>query len=174
MQVEVLETERLRLVKVDQSVLDMVFVEMNGAEQMKFLGCDTPEQLIEKQRQYDEGFSTYNKKFLYFFLIDKITEMNIGWCGYHTWYTPHRRAEIGYQIAEEYQNRGLMKEALIPIIDYGLNKMNLQRIEAYVGEENTASLRLMEIFEFKKEGLMKKHYNIDGVNVDSLVFGLLK
>lgn len=141
---------------------------------MKFLGCDTPEQLVEKQRQYDEGFSTYNKKFLYFFLIDKITEMNIGWCGYHTWYTPHRRAEIGYQIAEEYQNRGLMKEALIPIIDNGLNKMNLQRIEAYVGEENAASLRLMEIFEFKKEGLMKKHYNIDGVNVDSLVFGLLK
>ena len=123
---------------------------------MKFLGCDTPEQLVEKQRQYDEGFSTYNKKFLYFFLIDKITEMNIGWCGYHTWYTPHRRAEIGYQIAEEYQNRGLMKEALIPIIDNGLNKMNLQRIEAYVGEENAASLRLMEIFEFKKEGLMKK------------------
>ncbi len=141
---------------------------------MKFLGCDTPEQLVEKQRQYDEGFSTYNKKFLYFFLIDKITEMNIGWCGYHTWYTPHRRAEIGYQIAEEYQNRGLMKEALIPIIDHGLNKMNLQRIEAYVGEENAASLRLMEIFEFKKEGLMKKHYNIDGVNGDSLVFGLLK
>ena len=100
--------------------------------------------------------------------------MNIGWCGYHTWYTPHRRAEIGYQIAEEYQNRGLMKEALVPIIDYGLNKMNLQRIEAYVGEENTASLRLMEIFEFKKEGLLKKHYNIDGINVDSLVFGLLK
>ena len=56
---------------------------------------------------------------------------------YHTWYVDHHRAEIGYVLnsKEEDMNKGYMSEALlkevIALLD--LMKMNLHRIEAFVG-----------------------------------------
>ncbi len=34
-------------------------------------------------------------------LIDKKTNKVIGWCGFHTWYTDHNRAEIGYGLFDD-------------------------------------------------------------------------
>ncbi|ABS33208.1 GNAT family N-acetyltransferase [Clostridium botulinum] len=36
-----------------------------------------------------------------------------------------RNAELGYGITPAYQNKGLMKEALLSVADYGFNVMNL-------------------------------------------------
>lgn len=67
-----------------------------------------------------------------------------------------------------------MKEALPYIIDYGFDRMNLHRIEAMVGPDNQASLRLVKGLGFVEEGLLREHYFIDGKFYDSLVFSLLK
>jgi ribosomal-protein-alanine N-acetyltransferase len=173
MQTETVNTKRLKLIKVDEKVLEYVFTKMSGAEQMLFMGCKTANELAEWQRKYDGGLTTFNRKMNFFFLLHKETNENIGWCGYHTWYIDHHRAEIGYGINEDFQNQGLMTEATKAILDYGFNTMKLRRVEAFVGEENIPSLRLMQIFGFTKEGMARKHYNIDGINLDSLMFGLL-
>ena len=173
MQTETLHTKRLKLIKVDEKVLDYVFTEMNGAEQMLFMGCKTANELAEWQRKYDGGLTTFNRKINFFFLLHKDSNENIGWCGYHTWYTDHHRAEIGYELDDAYHQKGLMTEAMKAILNYGFNTMKLRRVEAFVGAKNVPSLRLMQIFGFEKEGIARKHYNINGVNEDSLFFGLL-
>lgn len=174
MQLEQLETKRLLLTKVNQEVMDYVFSSLSGAEQMVFLGCETAGELAEHQRRYDGGLSTYNRKFLYFFLIHKETKKNIGWCGYHTWYTEHSRAELGYTLHPDFHQRGLMTEALTTILAYGFRTMNLHRVEALVGPRNVPSQRLMQIFHFEMEGYLREHYKVNGVNDDSEIFGLLK
>lgn len=59
---------------------------------------------------------------------------NIGWCGYHTWYIDHRRAEIGYAIrSDEYKAQGIMTEVMNAVLRYGFEVMNLHRIEAFIG-----------------------------------------
>ena len=174
MNIETLTTSRLTLQRVDQKVMDYVFAELTPKEQMLFLGLKTVDELQEQERRYKGGLSTFNKKFCYFFLRTTATNEHIGWCGYHTWYTDHQRAEIGYVLDDAYHNQGIMTEVMKTIIPYGFNTLNLKRIEAFVGEKNIPSLRLMQIFGFEKEGLMKKHYKVDGENQDSLVFALLK
>ena len=144
-------------------------------EQLDVLGLNSFENLLEEKEKYKNGLSTYNKKFLYHQLIDNKTRVIIGWCGFHTWYIDHNRAELGYGLFDDnYKNIGIMSEAIVPIINYGFNNMSLERIEAFVSPSNTPSIKLLKRINFKKEGLLKQHYFHNSTMEDSIVFGLLK
>ena len=175
MEFEDIITNRLKLRKFDPEVFTYIYEELSEEDQMKHLGFIKKEELINDRKKYDGGLWTHNKKFLYFQLLDLKTEQIIGWCGYHTWYTDHDRAEIGYGLyADEYKRQGLMTEALKPILDYGFNQMNLHRIEAFAAPANTGSIRLLTNFGFLKEGLLREHYRNEVHPEDSAVYGLLK
>ncbi len=63
-----------------------------------------------------------------------------------------RNAELAYGIAVSHQNKGLMKEALLSIIDYGFNCINLNSLEAYTEENNINSIKLLEKCKFIEVG----------------------
>ncbi len=175
MQFTILNTERLFLRKLTPEVYDHIYKTFSEKEQLHFLGLTSLEDLKKEQEKHQKGLATYNKTFVYFQLIDKETQLVIGWCGYHTWYTDHNRAEIGYGlISDDYKNKGLMTEALKPIISYGFETMKLFRIEAFLSLENIPSFKLLIKFGFKQEGLLRNHYLKDGVYEDSAIFSLLK
>ena len=67
-----------------------------------------------------------------------------------------------------------MSEAMEAILAYGFNDMNLNRIEAFVGKNNVASLRTLKKFNFEEEGVLREHYINKSDPEDSLVFSLLK
>lgn len=52
--------------------------------------------------------------------------------------------ELGYGIIPDYQGRGLMKEALLSVVGYGLEVMNLRALEAYTEENNLKSINLLK------------------------------
>lgn len=66
-----------------------------------------------------------------------------------------------------------MTEAVNAIIDYGFNKMNLNRIEALVGIGNVPSLRIMEKYNFKREGVLRQHCHVSNKFEDSVLFSKL-
>ena len=168
-------TPRLILRPLTPETYDQVFTSYSEEEQKLFFGCKTDEELAEERKKYDQGLRMYRKSLLMFHLIEKETEKVIGWCGYHTWYLPHNRAEIGYVLTDETSKRkGYMKEALPYVIEYGFEQMNLHRIEAMVGPDNPPSLRLLRSFGFVEEGILREHYFVNGKFDYSLVFSLLK
>lgn len=57
-------------------------------------------------------------------------------------------AELGYGLVPEYQNRGLMKEALLRVANYGFEVMNLKTLDAYTEEKNRSSIKLLESCKF--------------------------
>ncbi len=171
---ETIETKLLILRKLTDEVYQYLLNNYTDSEIMEHLGIKTAEELANEKEKIKQSYTSYGKTLLLFQLIDKETDTVIGWCGYHTWYTKHFRAEIGYVLDDPFKNKGLMTEALKRIIEYGFNNMNLNRIEAFVGKDNIPSLKLMENFGFSQEGLLKEHYNNNGVLEDSLLFALLK
>ncbi len=173
---ETLTTERLLLRKWTADDFRSVFAHCSDEQLMELLGITTKEQLeIERTKQQNGGFSSYNKKFAYFQILDKQTNQFLGWCGYHTWYTDHARAEVGYNLVDEaMMGKGIMSEALHAVIAYGFEQMGLERIEALIGPNNIPSLKLAAKFGFQKEGLLREHYRRNGLQEDSVVFGLLK
>lgn len=172
---EILVTERLKLIKITPDVFTYIFENLSDDKAAQFIGMNRIEDLHREKERYKNGISTFNKKFLYFHIIDKATDTLMGWAGFHTWYLDHRRAELGYQLFDDaFKQRGFMKEALIPVIRYGFSSMDLHRIEAFVSLENIPSLRLLQYFNFTQEGLLREHYQKNGIMEDSAVFSLLK
>ncbi|MNS60850.1 putative ribosomal N-acetyltransferase YdaF [compost metagenome] len=172
---ETIETERLTLRKLTDDVYRSIFNNHSDNEIKQLFGIGTDEDLKVETEKVKKGLSTFNKTFLYFHLIDKQTNNIIGWCGYHTWYLDHFRAEIGYGLFDEaVKAKGIMTEALKPIIQYGFETMKLNRIEAFLSPDNIPSLKLVQKFGFTKEGHLREHYNKDNKLEDSVVFSLLK
>jgi [ribosomal protein S5]-alanine N-acetyltransferase len=175
LKLHIIETERMHLRRVTAELNHHVFTHYTDAQIKAFFDIETDEALELGKRRFYEGMTMFNKSFLYFMLAEKGSGKVIGHCGYHTWYTAHHRAEIGYVLdREDMKGRGYMKEAMRPIIQYGFETMKLNRIEAFISPENTASLALVKGLGFKAEGHLREHYCNNGQVEDSLVFGLLK
>lgn len=172
---EIITTERLLLRKLSPETFDFIYQNYSDDELIVFLGLTKPEALVIEKEKYRKGLATFNKTYLYFQLLDKTNEKIIGWCGYHTWYLDHNRAEIGYGLFDDnFKQKGLMSEAMKAILHYGFGSMKLHRVEAFIGKENEASLNLVKKFGFTYEGHLREHYFTNNQMEDSLVFGLLK
>ena len=175
MEFELLETERLLLRKLSPEVYDYISKNYSEEEYMAHLGLKTQAELQIDKERYEKGLSAYDRTFAIFQLIKKDNDEVIGITGFVRHYPSHLRAELGYFINEDQdKNKGFMTEATIPMIDYGFEQMQLNRIEAMVGPTNIPSLKLLEKLNFKKEGILKHHYIKDGKAEDSVVYALLR
>ena len=150
-----------------------MFSNYNDEKLIEFFGLIIPDELAKEKNRYEKGMITFNKTFVLFHILEN--NKNVGWCGFHTWYTDHARAEIGYVLSNEAsKGKGIMSAVLKEVIDYGFNTMKLHRIEAFVGPNNVPSLKLMEKYNFTKEGNLREHYFKNNKMEDSVVFSLLK
>lgn len=169
-----IETSRLTLKGITPDGMTYIFGNLTKPEIMKLLGHRSEEAYRKEEAKQKNGYASYNRTFLLFLLIDKESGSIIGRCGLHNWYPEHKRAEIGYIMEEEnFRGKGLIAEAINAVIDYGFTQLHLNRIEAMVGAGNGPSLRLMEKFNFKREGVLRQHYYTSDQFEDSVVFSRL-
>ena len=174
MKFESIETRRLRLIRLSPDDMKYIFQNRTKSEIKKILGHRSEEDYLNEESKHKNGYSSYNRSFILFLLTDKESDTIIGRCGLHNWNVEHKRAEIGYTIDDEnYKRKGFMTEAISAILNYGFKKMNLNRIEALVGIGNIPSLRLMEKYNFKKEGVLRQHFVVSGNYEDSVMFSKL-
>ncbi|MGL5888553.1 MAG: GNAT family N-acetyltransferase [Bacteroidia bacterium] len=175
MELETLITKRLILKKLTPHDLKLIFGKYSKDEVKQLFGFNSDEEYSSEKRKSDLGHTSYNRSILQFLFVDKETQKTIGRGGFHNWFFLHHRSELGYLISDvNFRQKGLMNEALEALIDYGFTTMNLHRIEAFTGKDNIASIRLLEKNGFTKEAVLREHYFIDGVFVDSVVFSKLK
>ena len=83
-------------------------------------------------------------------------------------------AEIGYQISEEYHGRGLGTEVVRAFISKVFKESKLTRLQALVHFDNKASWCLLEKLKFVREGVLRKHFIVNGLRVDHYLYGLLR
>ena len=87
---------------------------------------------------------------------------------------PHKRAEIGYSLLPARQGQGLATEALRAVLGHAFGPLGLERIEADVDPRNEPSWRLLEKLGFRREGLLRNRWRVDGEVCDSFLYGLLR
>lgn len=86
----------------------------------------------------------------------------------------YNRCETGYKFDQRYWNHGYAKEAMTLGISLMFEEAGLHRIEAYVMEENTASIRLLESLGFQYEGTCRQYARIRGRWEDHLLFSHIR
>lgn len=85
----------------------------------------------------------------------------------------HQRAELAYWLVMPYWNAGHMTEAARALVEYGFDKLHLNRIEAGHYRTNPASGRVMQKIGMQYEGTHRQHTLRFGQFEDRLVCGLL-
>lgn len=98
----------------------------------------------------------------------------IGYIGYWRMKKEHYRAEIGYALHPAYWKKGMMKEAILAVLDYGFNKMQLHSVEANINADNSASAAILEATGFIKEAHFKEDFFFDGMFRDTIIYSKLK
>jgi [ribosomal protein S5]-alanine N-acetyltransferase len=165
---------RLILRSVTPALIHELYTTKTKEEIIRYFGVD--EKGYEHFKDmHEKGMETNRFSMFFFLLLDKQTNLPIGECGFHTLNTSHRRTELFYTLRHEADKRkGLMTEALHVVLKYGFTELDLHRVEALVGSSNTASIKLLQRFNFVKEGTMREDYVVNGKNQDSDCYSLLK
>lgn len=60
-------------------------------------------------------------------------------------------ADIGYELLPGYQGKGIMQEALSQVLDFGFQKMQLNKLQAFTHKNNNKSLQLLQKNGFSRD-----------------------
>lgn len=170
-----LETERLILREITIEDVNAIFSSLSNDEVTRYYGQDTMKDIEEAEKVIDIFATNYvEKRGIRWGIQRKGDEEIIGTIGFHAWFHKHKRAEIGYEIHPDYWRRGYTHEALLEIISYGFDEMELTRIGAVVFTENKASKKLLTKMGFKNEGLLKDYMYQNGRPHDTNIYSFIK
>ncbi|HKB86288.1 MAG TPA: GNAT family protein [Ignavibacteriaceae bacterium] len=99
----------------------------------------------------------------------------IGGISYHLKYGMNsHKDELGYWLARDYWNKGIMSRVVKSFCRYGFDSLHLVRIEATVFEHNLSSARVLEKCGFEYEGTLRKYYIKDGNFIDVRLYSIIK
>jgi RimJ/RimL family protein N-acetyltransferase len=85
----------------------------------------------------------------------------------------HRQGTIGWVLGSEYQGRGYATEAASSLLSFGFEELDLHRISARTGLDNTRSWHLMERLGMRREALFKESHIVKGEWRDEVIYALL-
>ena len=86
----------------------------------------------------------------------------------------HGLCELGFALSSPFQGRGIMSESLAQLVPELFLHTALYRLEARCSIENVASQRVLEKTGFRREGLLRGYFILDGRRVDHYLYGLLR
>ncbi len=98
----------------------------------------------------------------------------VGTCGFTSFNFLADSAEVGYVLNPEYWGRGIMREALERVLQFGFETLGLHRIEARYVEENIRSRRVMEGVGMTFEGVLRDAMLVKGAHVSVGICSILR
>jgi ribosomal-protein-alanine N-acetyltransferase len=98
----------------------------------------------------------------------------IGTIGFMWIQDDNAAAEVGYSLAREYWNQGIMTEALQAVIRYAFDGLDLNRVEAQHETTNPASGAVMRKCHMVKEGTLRSRLFNKGRYMDVDLYAILR
>lgn len=97
----------------------------------------------------------------------------VGTCTLTRMDAAHARAELVCVLAPALRGQGLAREALHAVARHAFGPLGLRRLESEVDPRDLRALRALGSLGFKREGLLRQRWCVDGRWQDSLLLGLL-
>jgi RimJ/RimL family protein N-acetyltransferase len=150
------ETERLILRSFGPADAEDFAAYRSDPEVARYQGWEAPYSLAQAQAFIDlQGLVTPGTpgQWYQIALQLKASGQLIGDCAFRVLADTSRQAEIGFTLARAYQRLGYMTEAAGGLLNYLFETFALHRVRAICDVENTASARVLERLEMRREGL---------------------
>lgn len=169
-----LQTNRFELRVIVDDDINNVYRGLSNPEVIKYYGVSfmTLESTREQMEWYANLLAT--KTGIWWGIYTKDTNEFCGAGGLNDVDAQHRKAEIGFWLLPEYWGRGILKEVMPHIFDYGFEDLHLNRIEGFVDGGNDKCKRAIEKVNFKYEGTMRQAEYKDGQPIDVAIYARLK
>lgn len=171
----ILNTDRLLLREISLNDVNAIY-EMYSDPKVAEYDSFAPVRTIGEARNiihnYRKDFR--EKKQIRWGIVRKSDNNMIGTCVFMNLDDTSRRCEIGCGLVSSEWNKGFMTEALEPIIEYGFEVFNFNRIEAYIISGNSASVKLFRKLGFIHEGVVREREYFKGNFHDEIIMSILR
>ncbi len=170
----VLNSKRLCLREITEADIPAIFAIFGNDTVTKYYNCDT----LKEEKEAEEFVDWYatifeQKRGIRWGITLKPNSKVIGTCGFN-FFNPNGRANLGYDLNEDYWGQGIITEAVKMTMSYGFRTLQINRIEADVMLENAASIKVLDKVGFKREGIMREYGYWKGKYHDLYLYSLLK
>ena len=170
-----LESARLVMKKMTESDADDMFAYTSDADLLAHLPLNVTPTRAETQAAIRGFMDMYHARRVAPWGISlKETGQHVGIVGFESWNPVTDRAEIGFLVARAHWRQGYAIEAAKRVMRFGIEKMNLNRIEARVKPDNEPSRLLLAKLGMRYEGLMRQHSWWRGSYHDLELYAMLK
>lgn len=171
-----IETQRLLLRRMTIDDAEVILYLRSNDEVMKYIDRERTKSIEEAKSFIDKIDASLNSNngVMWGIMLKEKPRTLIGNIGYWRLIKEHYRAEVGYMLHPSFWKKGIMKEALLRVIDFGFAEMNLHSIEANINPGNEASAKLLESTGFIKEAYFKEDFFFDGEFRDTIIYSRLK
>ncbi|WP_405199093.1 GNAT family N-acetyltransferase [Christiangramia sp. LLG6405-1] len=166
----IIETERLVLRKLKEADWEIVSYLRSDEIVNQFVkrkNADTQEKALDFILNTNLKIS--NNELIYWCITLKNETNMIGSICLWNFSEDRKVAEIGYDLNPKYQRKGIMNESMIPVLNFGFGKLNLDKIEAFTQKQNKNSISLLINNQFH---LNKERFDKD--NEDNRIFELYR
>ncbi len=171
----VLETERLILRKFEDKDVNDLFEYCSDEQTVKYVTFPLYTDIQMAKDRINDLKEKYKKGEIACWAIeDKQTGKMIGSIDFVNIYEKDKKVEIGYILNKNYWNKGYITEANKKIIEFGLNEMNLVRMQARCISENIGSAKVMEKSGMEFEGLFRKAEYRNNTYYDVKYYAIIK
>lgn len=170
----VLETNRLLLRQLILADTEALFFLRSDEEMLRYLHKEpakNTEEVMDFIKKIND-FVIANESILWAIALKENPLLCMGTICFWNIRKEVYRAEIGYLLHPALQGKGVMKEAIQSVINYGFTQIQLHSIDAVVDPRNIASVKNLESFGFTKEAYLKEDFSFAGQFWDSVVYSL--
>lgn len=170
------ETERLLLRKLSTKDVAEVLKMRSDERVMKYIDRERAKTLADAETFINRINHSWfiNEGITWGIELKEGPGVLIGTIGYWRIMKEHFRAEIGYMLNPDYWRNGIMKEALVKVIDIGFTQIKLHSMEAHINPFNTGSSALLLSTGFVREAYFKENFYFNGEFRDSEIYSLLQ
>ncbi len=169
-----LKTDRLLLRPLQESDAEALFDVFADPTVMRYWSSPPWTQIEAAHETIAADLKATSRSYLRLAITVEDGTRFIGTCTLFDIITTCRRAEIGYALGSGAWGKGYMNEALTALLDYGFAELDLNRVEADIDPRNQASAKTLERLGFKREGLLRERWIVDGEVSDTALYGLLQ
>lgn len=170
-----IETPRLLLRQLSLDDAEPQFEIMKDSAVTRYWGSGTWSELqqsiesIENTIKYFESGDSFK-----WAIVRKEDGVFLGTASLWNFKFAHRYAEIGYLIGREFWGNGYAPEAMLEVLRFGFETLDLNRIEADTDPRNQNSIRVLQKLGMIQEGLLRQRWIVEGEISDTALFAILK
>ena len=171
-----LKTGRLLLRKLERTDANEMFSLRSNENVLRYIGRQPTKTIAEAEEFINKINKAVdeNESILWGITFLDDTSIVIGTICLWNFKEEHSRVEIVYILHPNHWRKGIMKEAINSVVEYGCSVLELHSIEALLSPENIASSSVFESTGFIKEGHLKESFYLNGKFEDTAIYSKLK